>query len=354
MSQTSIKNLASRDRKQEQCNVEVSTRQRVENITRNKVMWQKNILPGGRVDWVIVGFSAPVLIEKKVDVQVGAREIFAEQNEKDSERLIVAAVPIELSSTIKNGELDLLTGKGDSREVGKDKAGKTGAIIMKVVTKEFITLENNNTSGHSCEAIKSRDTFGNHEESEEKMTLLEKGGKPEPFEGRSDDKAPPTIGELFKPQNYTSSVASHSLPSVSGRRSRDLGRERRDSHLRMPSNQESRATRSTLSPKRRLSDPQSRASSITSTSARRPHPAEILKSFRSSVFTSSNSLGAVYSPIFNTKNSKARLTTSVLPRDNQSIPRRPKTTITVASRMITHALGIRAVPRVLESKVESN
>ncbi|TGO46699.1 hypothetical protein BCON_0311g00030 [Botryotinia convoluta] len=339
MSQTSIKNLASRNGKQEQCNVGFPTQQRSEKTTRNKVMWQKNILPGGRVDWVIVGFSAS---EKKVDAQVDAREIFAGTNKKDSEDLIVAAVPIELPSTIENGVLDLLTENGGSREMSKDKVEKTGAIAMKVAIKEVIILENKNKSGNSCEAIKSG----------ERMTVSANERKSIPLEGRSDGKAPPTTVGLFKPQSCTSSVAPRNLPSVSGREDRDLERESRDLRLRMQSNQEPRATRSTLSPKRRLSNPQSRTSSLTSTSARRSHPAEIIKSFRSGVSASSNSLRAVYSPIFNTQNSKARLTTSVLPRTNQSITRRPKTTITVASRMITHALGIRAVPRVLESEVE--
>ncbi|KAF5878847.1 uncharacterized protein Bfra_001018 [Botrytis fragariae] len=351
MSQASIKNVVSRDGKQEQCNVGLLTRQRAENTTRNKVVWKKNILPGGRVDWVIVGFGAPLVIEKKVDAQVDAREILAGRNKKDSAGLIVSAVPIELPRTIENGVLDLLTRNGGSREMGKDKVEKTGAITMKVAIREVIILENKNKSGHNCEVMKSGETSENHEESEKRMTVSANGRKSILLEGTSDGKAPPTTIELFKPQNYTSSVAPLNLPSVSGREDRELERESRDLRLRMQSNQEPRATRSTLSPKRRLSNPQSRTSSLTSTSARRPHPAEIIKSFRSGVSVSSNSLREVYSPIFNTQNSKARLTTSVLPETNQSITRRPKTTITVASRMITHALGIRAVPRVLEPEI---
>lgn len=315
-------------------------------------MWQKNILPGGQADWVIVGFSAPVLIEKKVDAQVDAREIFAERNEKDSGSLISAAVPIELASTIEKGVLNLLAGNECSREMGGDAVEKTKATTMKVATKEVINLEKKNTSGHSCGSIQSGGTFESHE-SKERMTVSASGGKSIPLEGRSDGKAPPTTVELSKSPSYMSSAAPRNLPSASGRESRNLERKNRDLRLRMQSNQESRATWSTLSPKRRLGNPQSRTSSPTLTPARKPHPAEIIKSFRSSVSTSSNSLKAVYSPVFNTKNSKARLTTSILPRTNQSITKRPKTTITVASRMITHALGVRAVPRVLESEVES-
>ncbi|TGO24263.1 hypothetical protein BPAE_0107g00100 [Botrytis paeoniae] len=350
MSQTSIKNVVSQDGKQEQCNIGLPNRQRVENTTRNKVVWQKNILPGGQVDWVIVGFSAPVLIEKKVDAQVDAREIFAGRNKKSSEGIIVAAVPIELPSTIENSVPDLLTGNGGSREMGKDQVEKMGAIAMKIAIKEVIILENKNKFGHNCEVMKSGETSENHEESEKRMTVSANGRKLIPLEGKNDSKAPPRTVELFKSRSYTSSVAPRNLPSVSGREDRDLERESRDLRLRMQSNQEPRATRSILNPKRRLSNPQSRTSSLTSTSARRPHPAEIIKSFRSGVSTSPNSLSAVYSPIFNTQNSKARFTTSVLPRTNQSITRRPKTTIAVASRMITHALGIRGAPRVLESE----
>ncbi|TGO40924.1 hypothetical protein BHYA_0029g00340 [Botrytis hyacinthi] len=354
MSQTSIKNVVSRDRKQEQCNVDPPTRQRAENTTRNKVVWQKNILPGGRVDWVIVGFSAPVLIEKKVDVQVDPREIFEGRNKKNSEGVIVAAVPIELPSTVENGVPDLLTGNGGSRDMGKDQGEETGTITMMVTTEEVITIEKNKTPGHSCEAIKSGKTYENHEEFRERMTVSENGGKPIPFEGRSHGGAPHTTVELFKSKSYKSPVAHRNMLSMSGRESGDFERENRDLRLRMQSSQESRATWSNSSPKRRLSNYQSRVSSPTSTPARRPHPAEIMKSFRSSVSTSSNSLRTVYSPIFNTQNSKARLTTSILPRTSQPVTRRAKTTITVASRMITHALGVRAVPRVLESELESN
>ncbi|KAM0124499.1 hypothetical protein ACHAP3_010287 [Botrytis cinerea] len=350
MSQTSIKNLAFRDGKKEQSNVELLNRQRPENITRNKVMWQKNILPGGRVDWVIVGFSAPVLIEKKIEAQVDARGIFAERNQKDSGDLISAAVPIELASKVENGVPDLLTGNEYSREMGEDTVEKTDAITMKIDTKEVITLDNENTSGQNCGYSESGGTFENNEESEERMASSANGAKPMPLEGRCDGKAPPRKKELFKSQSYTSSAAPHNLPSVSGRESRDIERDNRDLHLRTQSNQEPRATWSTLSPKRRLSNPQSRISSSASAPARRSHPAEIIRSFRSNVSTSSNNLGALYSPVFNTQNSKARLTTLTLPRTNQSITRRPKTTITVASRMITHALGVRAVPKVLESK----
>lgn len=313
-------------------------------------MWQKNILPGGRADWVIVGFSAPVLIEKKIEAQVDAREIFAERNQKGSGDPISAAVPIELASKVENDVLDLLTGNEYSREMGGETMEKTDAITMKVDTKEVITPDNKNTSGQNCGSPESGGTFGNNEESEERMTVSANGGKPIPLEGRGDGKAPPRKVELFKSQSYTSSAAPHNLSSVSGRESRDIERENRDLHLRMQSNQEPRATWSTLSPKRRLSNSQSRISSCASAPARRPHPAEIIKSFRSNVSTSSNNLGALYSPVFNTQNSKARLTTLTLPRTNQSITRRPKTTITVASRMITHALGVRAVTKVLESK----
>ncbi|KAF7960491.1 hypothetical protein EAE96_000171 [Botrytis aclada] len=351
MSQTTVKNVVSRDGKREQCNASLPTRQRAENTTRNKVVWQKNILPGGRVDWVIVGFSAPVLTEKKVDTQVDVREISVEENKKNSEGVIIAAVPIELPSTIENGVPDLLTGNGGSRKMGGDKVEKRGAITKKFVIKEVITPENKNTSGHSCEAPKPGESSDNHE-SEERMTFSANGCKPIPPEGRCDGRAPPTAEEIFKPQSYTSLVMPRNLPILSGRESRDLERESRDSRLRMQSNQESRATQSILSPKRRLSSPQSRTPPLMSTSARRSHPAEIIKSFRSSVSASSNSVRAVYTPIFNTQNSKARLTTPTFPGTNQSITRRPKTTITVASRMITHALGVRAVPRVLESEVE--
>ncbi|TGO45110.1 hypothetical protein BOTNAR_0699g00010 [Botryotinia narcissicola] len=349
---TNIKNVVSRDRKREQCNVDLRTRQRAENTTRNKVEWQKNIIHGGRVDWVIVGFSAPVLIEKEVDAQVDAREIFEGRKKNNSEGVIVAAIPIELPSTIENDVRDLLTGNGGSRDLGKDEGEEKGAITTKATTEEVINIEKNKTLGHSCEAIDSRETSENHEESRERMTVSEIGGKPIPFEGRSYGGAPHTTVDLFMSQSYKSLVVHRSLPSVS-ERSRDGEKNSRDSRLRMQSSQESRATWSTSSPKRQLSNFQSRVSSPTSTPGRRPHPAEIMKSFRSRVSTSSNSLRTVYSPIFNTQNSKARLTTSILPRTSQPVIRRPKTTITVASRMITHALGVRAVPRVLESELES-
>ncbi|THV54116.1 hypothetical protein BGAL_0034g00370 [Botrytis galanthina] len=351
MSQTSIKNVVPRDRKQEQCNVGLPTRQRVENTTRNKVVWQKNILPGGQVDWVIVGFSAPVLIEKKVDMQIDTREVFAGRNKNNFGGVVVTTVPIELRSTNENGVPDLLAGNLGSREMGKDQGGETEAITMKVTTEEVIALEKKKTPGHNCEAIKSGETSEDHEESREKMTVSENGGKPIPFERRSDGRAPRATVELFKSRSYNRSVAHRNLPSMP-RESKDDERDGSDSRLTMQSNQESKATWSTSSPKRRLSNSQSRVASPTSTPGRRPHPAEIIKSFRSSVSTSSNSLIAVYSPIFNTQNSKARLTTSILPRTSQPVTRRPKTTITVASRMISHALGVRAVPRVLESEVE--
>ncbi|KAF7937931.1 uncharacterized protein EAE97_007727 [Botrytis byssoidea] len=351
MSQTSINNVLSRDRKREQCNFDLRTRPRAENTTRNKVEWEKNILPGGRVDWVIVGFSAPVLIEKKVDAQVDAREIFEGRKKKNSQGVIVAAVPIELPSTIENDVLDLLIGSEDSRDLSKE-GEETGAITTKATTGEVINTEKNKTPGRSCEAIESRETSETHEESLERMTVSENGGKPIPFEGRNDGGAPHTTVDLFNSQSYKSPVAHRNLPSVS-RRSRDGKNDSSDSCLRLQSNQESRATRSTSSPKRQLSNYQSRVSSPKSTPGRRPHPAEIMKSFRSSVSTSSNSHRTVYSPIFNTQNSKARLTTSILPRTSQTVTRRPKTTVTVASRMITHALGVRAVPRVLEFELES-
>lgn len=314
-------------------------------------MWQKNILPGGRVDWVIVGFSAPVLTEEKVDAQVESREISAGRKKKNSEGVVVTTIPIELRSTNENGVPDLLAGNAGSREMGKDQGEGTEAITMKATTEEVIVLEKKKTPGHNCEAIKSGETSEDHEEYREKMTVSENGGKPIPFESRSGGRAPRATVELFKSQSYNSSVAHRNLPSMS-RKSKDDERDGRDSRLTMQSNQESKATWSTSSPKRRLSNSQSRFESPTSTPGRRPHPAEIIKSFGSSVSTSSNSPRAVYSPIFNTKNSKARLTTSILPRTSQPVTRRPKTTITVASRMISHALGVRAVPRVLESEVE--
>ncbi|KAJ8058564.1 hypothetical protein OCU04_012742 [Sclerotinia nivalis] len=355
MSQSSRKDVASRDKneKQHSSNMPIS-QQKTEITIRNKVMWQKNILPGGRIDWVIVGFDAPASVEKKVGAQIDVGETLGKEN-VDPEDNITATIPLELELTAKKNALRLIIGESSGKLVA-EAVKKQEAITTKFVTKEIAVLEKA-ILGNESGATYSGESHGKYRRAEEVTVGLGREAKPIPLKYSRDRKVsevPPTVGGIFKPSKWLrriTPVTSHNLPIGAERKSRDDERKSRDLHLRTQSNQKSKTTSRSPTAKRPLSNPQSCNASPISPPAKKLHPAEVLRSFQGSTNSSPNNFTPMYCPTFNTQSSKARLTTSIYPRINQSLTIRPKKTVSVASRMITHALGIRTIPRVREPEI---
>ncbi|KAF7867167.1 hypothetical protein EAF04_005251 [Stromatinia cepivora] len=358
MSQSSRKDVESRVKKEDQhsSNVPIS-QQKIEITIRNKVMWQKNILPGGCIDWVIVGFNAPASIEKKVEAQIDVGETLGNENE-DSEDTITATIPLGVGLEVKKDVLRFVIGES-SRELVAEAVEKQEAITKKLITKEIAVLEKKAILGNERGAIYCGESHEKYRSAEEVMVGLCREAKPISLKYSRDRKVsavPLTVGGAFEPSKWLrriTPVTSSDLPIGAERKSRDAERKSRDLHLRTQSNQKPRTTTPSPAPKRSLSNPQSRNASPTLPPAKKLHPAEALRSFQSSKNSIPTNFTPMYCPTFNTQSSKARLTTSIYPRTNPTLTLRPKKTVSVASRMITHALGIRAIPRVQEPEVRS-
>ncbi|KAI9645344.1 hypothetical protein NHQ30_006080 [Ciborinia camelliae] len=322
--------------------------QKTETTVRNKVMWQKNILPGGRVDWVIVGFSAPVSVDKTVKAVIGISEISEKKNE--GSQVITATVPFTLEDAVKKDVLDLIVGE-ESKEVVAKAVEEQEAIIRKIGTKEISVDKKEARLEHEGAAMSSEETHKSYESIGEAMVVLAKGAKPKPLKElreRSVGEIPLTAAEIFKPSKWLSQAnpaASCNLPIAAESSEGPV--------LRRQSNQDSRTTSPKPTSKRARSSPQSRSTSPKSPPSKKPHPAEVIKSFCHSKNTNLNYSKPRHSPFSNTQSSQTRLTSSDSPKINGTLATRPKKSACVASRMIIHALGLRAIPRVREAKVES-
>ncbi|APA07306.1 predicted protein [Sclerotinia sclerotiorum 1980 UF-70] len=256
------KDAASRGKEdQHSSNVPIHQRN-TETMIRNKIMWEKNILPKGRIDWVIVGFNAPASVEKKAEAQIDFEKT-VEKDSKDSEDNITATIPLELEPTIKENALRL---------------------VIRESPRNWL----------------------------QKLS-------------RSQSSLPRNLSQTR---------------SLSSRR-RVVERGSRDLRLITQSNQKSKTTSSTPTPHRPLSNPHSCNVSPKSPLANELHPAEVLRSYQGSINSSRDNFTPIYCPNVDIQGQKARLTTSIYPRANQTLTIRPKKSVSVASRMITHALGAR-------------
>ncbi|QSZ31078.1 hypothetical protein DSL72_000639 [Monilinia vaccinii-corymbosi] len=302
MSQTNIKGLTDRDENQWQHNPKVPVfRQQADTMVRDDVLWQKNILPEGVVDWVIVGFSALVLVEKEIKAEADIGEDFEKSTAGD---IATAVVPIAMENMVMEDKLGLIVGEGSGKSAAKA-FNKQGAFRTKLDTKETAVLEKK--ANFEDEEVGMSSGVPN-EGSEEVITELENGAKPVPLKGlrdRSANQISLTPSEVFKASKWL----IQATPKIPRR------------------SLQSRNTSPKLPPTKQ-----------------QQHPAEVLKSWgRSDTATSNNK----------TQKSKARLTTLITPTTRQPLATRPKTSVSVASRMITHALGLREVPRVRKPELES-
>lgn len=277
--------------------------------------------------------------------------VVCQKNKEDFRDIIAPTEPRGLQYIAKK-DLSNMVMRGGSIKRVAEAIVKPDEIIKEVVTKEFEVIEDKKTRGdrkglmsigephERCEgAVGARIGLGKAR----KSTTLEE------VQDGSANEVPHTVVDIFKltgRPRQSNSIASHDMNIVAKKKNGSL-------RLRTQSNQESRVTGPKPTPKRPLSNPQPRSTSPSSIVAKQPHPADIMKSFRFSTSTDPNQLGAMYSPVFNTQNSKARLTTPPSIGNKRSLTVRPKKTASVASRMITHALGIRPTPRSREPEVQS-
>ncbi|CAD6447785.1 f4a52bc2-fc7f-42ca-8b90-6700e610b5c1 [Sclerotinia trifoliorum] len=356
MPKSSRKDVAAQDKKEDQHSSNMPIpRQKTETMIRNKVIWQKNIRPGGRIDWIIVGFNASTSVEKKVEAQIDWGKTI-EKDSKNSEDKITATIPLELEPTVKENALRLVIGES-LRKLVVEAVEEEEAITTKYFMDEIAVLEEGAMLGNKSGAKYSVGSHGKYRSAGEVTVSLCREANQTPLKYSRDGKVGEvlyTVGGVFKPSKWLrqiTPVTSSNLPIRAERKSRDAERKGRDLYLRTRSNQESKTTSSSPTPKRPLSKLHSCGASPKSPPVVKLHPAEVLRSYQGSTNSSSNNFTPNYCPTFNTQSSKARLNTSICPRTNHSLTMRPEKSVIVASRMITHALGKRTISRVLKPEI---
>ncbi|ESZ97259.1 hypothetical protein SBOR_2382 [Sclerotinia borealis F-4128] len=347
---SNIKNSTSRYEEPEKRKSNMSIpQQKPETMVRNKVTWQKNILPGGRIDWVIVHLGGPVTIKTNFEAQIVITEIF-EKNNQVAADIGAVKIPLELEDKSKKNFLDLNIG-GSSREMVTEATEKQETATSGDVTEEIAIFGNETSSIH--EGMTRR--FGGPHKTKNgagKVTVgLKEAGSMTLKDLRVEgvNEAPRVAAEIFTP----SLMRSQNTPAASRISQVAAEKNRGSPGLEAQSMQGSRTASAISTPKRaRNNPPQSRSISLKPSPSRKPHPADILKSFRHNHTTNPIYLRPMYPPVSDKYSSKSQLTKSDTSTNTRSLTLRPKTSVSAASRLIRNSLGLRAIPRTRRPQVD--
>ncbi|KAA8576010.1 hypothetical protein MFRU_033g00250 [Monilinia fructicola] len=320
-----MKNIIAQVKNQEQHNSDIPVyQQKTETVVRNKVLWQKNILPGGSVDWVIVGFGAPKSVKKKVDAEVDTSKDF--EDKKAPGEVVTTAIPSSLEDTVRKNEMGFII-QQDSKESAVEAFKVQEAVTTKFVTNEIHILKKAKFENEVVEM-----SFGspNYLDSREAMIGLADGAKQMLLKGsrnRSVNDSSLTAEEILQSSKGLSQAISATHTSWSVKSEMESGGPGLGTH----NVRGSKAKSSSLTPMSPRSNHQPCIALPNSSPSGKQHPAEILKSWSSINTNTSNNY---------THNTKGRLTTSVSPTTKRSPVMRPKTSASVASRMIKRGLGL--------------
>ncbi|KAB8290485.1 hypothetical protein EYC80_010915 [Monilinia laxa] len=300
--------------------------QKTEILARNKVLWQNNMLPGGGVDWVIVGFSAPVSVEKKAEAEIDIDKDF--EHVKAPGDLITTTIPMNLKDVVRKNVISLIV-EGGSKRLAAEAFKIQEAAATKFVTNEIEVLKKANFEYEVVEMSAgslNKSYLGFEEAIIESANgakqMLLKHSRNGSFKDSSL-----TAAEILQSSNRSSQATSEKHPSLSITSQMESG----GPGLRTHNVPESIDKPQRLAPIRPCNKHLPCITLPNSPPSEKQHPAEILKSWSSSNADTMNDY---------THTTKARLATSVSPMTKRFPTTRPKTSASVASRMIKRDLGL--------------
>lgn len=307
-------------------------------MIRNKVMWQKNIRPSGAVDWVIIGFNALTSVERKVGAKVDTSETFEKQDEVQRDVSSTGAHITKGVTTEKHVSC-VITGEGSKKyDITTAEEETTTA---KSITKETAAFEKADLA-HEVVESSSYEKHTSHEGSLKAIVfelLEESESMPlKDMRERSVKEAQLTAVETFKPSKWL----SQTTPATSKYTLVTTAKNGGESCLKEEGNESQITIPPSSTPKRARSNSNSRNASPNSSPMKEAHPAEILKTWYRTIHTTSE----------NKSDPKTTHNTSDCSKNiSKSCATRPRSSASVASRMITHALGLRAASHVRETEI---